>query len=1467
MLRTSFVWEQLKKPLQVVHKQVKISWELHDWRGLSHDETEKRKQALEIDQRRGIDPSLPAPLRLGLCRRTENAYQLIWTYHRLALDDWSVCVLLKEVLDIYEALCEGQDAELKPSRQYRDYIVWLKQQDLSAAEAFWRQELKGFTEPVALRVDRSVDGSSEQNVEYDERDIVLPPMLSTALHSLSQQHGLTINSLAQGMWAILLSRYSDSDDIVFGATVSGRPSDLAGSNSIVGPFGNTIPVRAPLSPQTSLLSWLKGLQNQLVKRLEHVFIPLSQIHEWSELPHNLRLFGSSFVPATSIGSYLQSDRTWMKLSDIQRFEGANSPLTLTVQPNHDLTLRIIYNSCRFDGIVIERMLRQCQFLLENTVANPEQHLRDIPILTESERCQLLVDRNDTSAGYPNDKCIHHLFEAQAERTPDAVAIVCSGKQVTYRELNSRANQLARHLRKLGVGPEVPVGLYMERSLEMVIALLGILKAGGAYLPLDPEYPPDRLAYMLQDAQPPVVLTQEALADELPSLWAQVICVDSDAELFPRESEQDSAPGAVAESLAYVIYTSGSTGRPKGVLIAHRGLCNLAEAQAQTFGVSPDSRVLQFASLSFDASIFEIVMALRVGATLYLTNADGPLRGLRLLEMLRDQNINIVTLPPSVLSALPSDDLPSLKTIVSAGEACSADIVQRWATGRRFINAYGPTEATIWATKAECHDDARKPSIGRPINNTQIYIVDSRLEPVSDGVPGELLIGGVGLARGYLNRPELTAEKFVPNPFTSIPGERLYKTGDQARYLPDGQIEYLGRIDHQVKLRGYRIELGEIEAVLMEHTAVREAAVVVHEDAPSDKRLVAYIVADGQTGVTMSELRSFIRLKLPEYMTPSSFVLLDELPLTASGKLDRRALPAPDALRSEHKKNFVAPRTPVEELLSEIWKEVLGVERVSINDNFFELGGHSLLATQLIARVQEAFRKEMGPRTVFESPTIAGLAAEIEAVMRAGQDLQMPSIERVRRDGPIPLSFAQQRLWFLNQMSQCSHIYNIPSALRLTGPLNVPALERSLNEIIRRHEILRTTFTTIDEQPVQLVAPSLVLTVPVVELRLLPAGRREEELLRLAADEASRPFDLTRGPLLRATLLRLDDEEHVILFTMHHIVSDGWSVGILIREFVALYRAFSSGRSSPLPELTIQYADFAHWQRKWLQGKVLEAHVSYWKHRLGGALTLLKLPTDGPRPATQSYRGARQSFALSGELTESLKALSRREKATLFMTLLAAFQTLLYRYTAQDDIVIGTVIANRDRVETESLIGFFINMLVLRTDMRGNPSFRELLARVREMSMGAYTHQTLPFEKLVEVLRPERSLSDMPLVQAVFALQTAPAEDLELPGITVRPIEVDSNIIRHHLVLSMTDVDRALVGTWKYNTDLFSPAAITRMSEHFRTLLASVVAQPDTRLNKLEIFTDSEKREQVIEQKNLEDANLKKFKNVSPRIVT
>ncbi|MFN9736516.1 MAG: amino acid adenylation domain-containing protein, partial [Microcystis sp.] len=1294
----------------------------------------------------------------------------------------------------------------------------------------------------------------EQRFEGDQINGILSPELSQDLNKLSREKGVTLFMTLLTAFKVLLYRYTGQEDILVGTPIANRTrSELAG---LIGFFVNTLVLRTDLAGNTSFSEALKQVRKTATDAYDHQDLPFEMLVEALQPERNM-----SYTPLFQVMFGLDNEvLNEMDLEGIKatpqplEFKKAKFDLSLSIQVKEaGLTAHWEYNTDLFNGETIERMNGHFLALLEGIIANPSERISQLPLLTKSEQQQLLIDWNNTEVDYPVDKCIHQLFEEQVERTPDTVAVIFEEQELTYNELNCRANQLAHYLQSLGVKPDELVGICVERSLEMIVGLLGILKAGGAYVPLDPDYPLERISLMLEDAGLKVLLTQQKLIDKLSESQANIniVCVDADLPVISKEEQKNLITTIKYSNLAYVIYTSGSTGIPKGVLVTHQGLLNLVFWHQNTFEITNLDKATQLAGTGFDAAVWELWPYLTAGASIYLVKPEILISLVELQKWLAAKKITISFLPTPIAEQLLSLEWTeinvSLRTILTGG-----DKLNQYPSNFipfQVVNNYGPTENTVVTTSGVVisgeKNNSLSPAIGRPIFNTQIYILDSNLQPVPVGIPGEIHISGAGLARGYLNRPELTQEKFIPNPFSNSPDSRLYKTGDLARYLPDGNLEYLGRIDNQVKIRGFRIELGEIETILSQHSAVKTAIVIAREDETNQKRLVAYIVpqAEGisaqqeQNFIAVTELRQFLKAKLPEYTIPSAFVILESLPLTPNGKIDRRALPAPEFQSEEQ---YVAPRNPIEEILSSIWVKVLKVAQVGIHDNFFELGGHSLLATQLISRIREAFQVEMPLRELFVAPTIAELAQEIKRISEGEQLTELPILPR-DKTAELPLSFAQTRLWFLAEFESNSSFYNIPLALGLEGTLNSEILIQSLEEICDRHEALRTNFITVDGIPTQIIQ-TRTWTVTVVDLQHLSSSEKVIASQELTQNQAIQPFDLASEPLIRITLVVLSETEHILLVCMHHIVSDGWSMGVFLQELTALYNAYIQGLSSPLNPLSIQYGDFTLWQRQWLQGEVLQQQLDYWQKQLADAPALLSLPTDRPRPNQQSFAGGHLPFSLSLELTEKLTQLTQEQGVTLFMTLLTAYYIKLYRYTEQEDILIGTPIANRNRREIEGLIGFFVNTLVLRIDLSGKPNFNQLLGRVREMAMDAYAHQDLPFEMLVEVLQPERDLSHAPLFQVDFLLQNSPPSPLELTGLTATPLTTENDTAKFDLTLAMENTGAELQGVWEYNTDLFDRSTIERLTGNFITLLEALVVNPQQPIFQLPLLTEVEAKE-------------------------
>lgn len=1898
VLRTALITVD-EEPVQAIALEITLNIPIINLEHLPAPEREN--QALKIATEEAQIPFILSEyplMRIKLLRLHEQEHILLLTVHHSVFDGWSIGILLRELAAIYSNFSAGQPSPLPElPLQYADYSVWqqewLQGEILEQQLAYWQQQLADIS-PLQLPTDKLP--SPLQTYQGDTYSWQIPQDLTNALEALSQKAGVTMFMTLLAAFNTLLYRYTGHDDIVVGSAIANR--NFAESEGIIGLFVNTLALRTQINGNPHFDELLNQVRDITLGAYSHQDIPFDKLVEelqpernssnnpffqvWFAL-HNLP------IPTLQVGDLI--------LTPINVKKGTSQfDLSLDISISEEgLTGNIEYSTELFASDTIARMVEHFHTLLYGIVANPQAKLSELPLLSAAEKHQLF-EWNNTQNNSIESRSLHEKFEAQVEKTPDAIAVIFAGESITYRELNHKANQLANYLQKLGVTAETLVGICMHRSLEMIIAILGILKAGGAYVPLDSTYPVERLGLMLQDAQVPILLTQESLVNQLPKHQAQVVCLVQDWETIASCNCQYIVYDS---SLAYVIYTSGSTGEPKGVCCHHLGVLNLLADFENRQPLSVKDTCSLWTSLSFDVSVYEIFSALLFGSTLHIVPEEIRADGQAFIQWLVTHKITSAYIPPFMLPVLANYlekeavrlELRRLLVGVEPILEQTLIAIKNSIPGLHIINGYGPTEATICTTLYSVltqEQNQRYTPIGKPVNNTQTYLLDQHLQPVPIGIPGEIYICGIGLAKGYLNRPELTLERFIKlniwqdkknHPIQSL---TLYKTGDIARYLPDGNIEFIGRSDYQVKIRGFRIELGEIESVLKQHLLVQDTVVVTREDIDNNKQLVAYVVpktpnshnfeteyvsdlqllydqfyswqfsekdpsinlrvwtsrytnqtipeaeiiecventverilalqpqrvleigcgtglilsrvaphcqhycgvdisqtarqylqqllaknqpellpkvtllqgiADqlegieaesvdviilneiiqnfpsidylvsvleravkilkpggciflggvrslplleafhtgvqlnqAETDLTVSELRkriqdslksenelvitpnffttlqhhlpqignvqmelkggshhneltkfkydvilrlghqventenqpcldwqqqqlsveyiqklllnnqphtlkiinipnarlaaelktlelletvkpditvkqlrekltqiysepgidpqdfcviakslaytvkvswsnnsneglysvvfckqipvfhpeqnnqeivintpvtppswgvyanqplqqkqeleiisqlrSFAQSKLPDYMVPQFFVTLSTFPLTPSGKIDRKALPTPEQTVNKREGEFTSPRTFIEKRIANIWTQILGLEAVSIYDNFFELGGHSLLATQVISRIRQDFQIEFSLQKIFEFSTVAELATAVEAIKQAQDSLLAPPILPVSRENHLPLSFAQQRLWFIEQLQPNNAAYNITSAVRVLGNLNITALESCLNEIIKRHESLRTAFISVEGLPIQVITENLQLSLPVIDLQTRSKSDQETQIQQFINKETLQPFDLSQVPLLRVILLQLSSTEYVVIFTMHHIISDAWSTAVIIREIVALYPAFAEGKSFALPELPIQYADFAVWQRQWLQGEVLENHLAYWKQKLGAALPVLKLPYTQNQTVISSNKAGVQTFRLSPELSQTLNTLSRQENVTLFMTMVAALKTLLYRCTGQDDIVIGTDVANRNRGEIEALIGFFVNLVVLRTDISGYPTFRELLQRVRKVTLEAYNHQDLPFDKLVEELRPERHLSNTPLFHVLFVMDNVPTQNLQLPGLTLSPIEVETKTAKFDIALFMSETEAGITGSWLYKTDLFIAEKIASFFENFPALLASITTQPDARINTLDLLTETQKQAQLITEAKHEQGKLKKLMKVKPKAI-
>ena len=1405
-------------------------------------------QALADAARQGFELSSEPPLRAHLFALAENEHVLLLLLHHIAGDGWSMAPLWRDLAIAYGARRAGQAPAFAPLPvQYADYTLWQQavlgseddpQSAISRQLSYWTEALKELPDQLDLPTDHPRPAVSSQRGESVALHI--PADLHRRLLALTRESGASLFMVLQAGLAALLTRLGAGSDIPIGSPIAGRTDSAL--DDLVGFFVNTLVLRTDVSGYPSLRDLVArvragnlsayGHQDLPFERLVEVLNPVRSLSRHPLFQVMLGLQNNAPVGVDLPGLSLTSEPVdtasarfdlSLILSEQRTADGSPAGIGGMLEYATDLFER---KSAQALG---ERLVR----LLEAAAAAPECPIGRLDILTAAERHTILREWNDTERPVPS-AALPHLFEAQAARAPDAIAVVFEERRLTYAQLDARANQLAHHLRGLDVGPEVVVGLCVERSPEMIVGLIGILKAGGAYLPLDPDYPPERLAFMLKDAGARVLVAHSALLERIPECNARIVCLDADWPAIARQLESAPAHGLDPGNTAYVIYTSGSTGKPKGVAVTHGGIPNLAAAQIDRFAMTPEASVLQFASLGFDAAVSEIATVLISGAVLVLPPAERS--GDTLARLIGEHGVTHATLPPALLGDLPAD-LP-LSTLVVAGEACPAEVVGRWGEGRRLINAYGPTETTVCATMSEPLSGEQLPPIGRPLWNTQVYVLDGGLQPVPAGVAGELYVAGAGLARGYLNRAGLSAERFVADPFGPA-GGRMYRTGDLARWRPDGNLDFLGRADAQVKLRGFRIEPGEIEAALTSHPSVAQAAVMAREDVPGNKRLVAYLVAAaGDIAPDAAALRAHLGASLPDHMVPSGFVVLERLPLMPNGKLDRRALPAPEVAPATAGRE---PRTPQEELLCALFAEVLGLARVGIDDNFFELGGHSLLATRLISRIRATLDVEIAIKSLFETPTVEGLARCLDT----GETVR-PPLRPVPRPAEIPLSFAQRRLWFLDRLEGPSAAYSIPMAVRLRGTLDIVALEAALGDVVERHESLRTIFPDTLGVPRQ-----QILEASATRPRLAAVPVDETGLVQALADAARQGFELSSEPPLRAHLFALAENEHVLLLLLHHIAGDGWSMAPLWRDLAIAYGARRAGQAPAFAPLPVQYADYTLWQQAVLGSEddpqsAISRQLSYWTEALKELPDQLDLPTDHPRPAVSSQRGESVALHIPADLHRRLLALTRESGASLFMVLQAGLAALLTRLGAGSDIPIGTSIAGRTDSALDDLIGFFANTLVLRTDTSGHPSLRDLIGGVRAGNLSAYGHQDLPFERLVEVLNPVRSLSRHPLYQVMLTFHNHTPANFDLPGLSAgfEAVAIASGKFDLSLILGERQEEdgaaAGIGGMLEYATDLFERTSAEAIAARFVRLLEAAAAAPECPIGRLDILTAAER---------------------------
>nr|WP_231515113.1 non-ribosomal peptide synthetase [Paenibacillus sp. UNC217MF] len=1396
------------EPVQRVHRDVEFAI-AYAWVQEGEEKAHIQEFVRPFDLRQ-------APLlRVGLLELKSDCHLLLLDMHHIISDGASMGILTQELVQLYEG------AELPPLRvQYKDYAAWqqteTQSERMSKQEAYWLGVFAGEIPVLELPTDDA--RPPVRSFQGNRLDFVIDERKSEGLRQLASQTGTTLYMVLLAVYTTLLSKYSGQADIVVGTPIAGRSHTEL--EPILGMFVNTLAIRnAPVGEKT-FREYLQGVKENTLSAYENQDYPFEDLVGKLDVPRDVSrnpIFDTMFV-------LQNTERRELSLEGLRfssypfEYNLAKFDLTFSAaEESEGIVCGIEYATSLYKKETIERMAGHFKQVIDVIVNEPQTKLSWIEIVSREEKAQIVEVFNDTAADSPRDKTIHQLFEEQVERTPNQVAVVYEGSQLTYRELNERANHLARTLQAEGVEPDQLVGILVERSLEMIVGIFGILKAGGAYVPIDPEYPAERIDYMLKDSGAKLLLTQSHLVEHV-TFAGQCLMLD-DEQLY-MEDGSNVESGATADHLAYVIYTSGTTGKPKGVMVEHRGLCNLKQMFANTLQLGEQDHVIQFASLSFDASCWEIIQALFLGGTLHIPTKSTILDHQLCKSYMNDHQITTATLPPTYAAYLQSDDLPSLKKLITAGSASSVQLVKQWQDSVMYFNAYGPTEdsiaATIWPASTGASTGKLVP-IGRPILNHRIYIVDEndQLQPI--GVAGELCIAGVGLARGYLNLPELTAEKFVSNPFE--PGTRMYRTGDLAKWLPDGNIEYLERIDDQVKIRGYRIELGEVEEQLLKVSSVQEVVVVAREDAGGQDQLCAYVVSDRK--LAAGELREHLAQRLPNYMIPAHFVQIERIPLTANGKIDRKALPAPEE-NLIAAAEYAAPRTRVEAQLVYIWQEILGLDRVGVRDNFFEIGGHSLRATAMVSRLHKELQVNVPLRDVFRYSTIELLA---EAIADRKQQM-FTAIEPVEEKRYYAVSSAQKRLYILHQLEETGLSYNLPIVLELNGALDRQRFESALHKLIARHETLRTSFHMEEGEPVQCVHHEVGFTPEYVQASESEAAEAVRTFIRA--------FHLEQPPILRVGLIELTSERYLFVLDMHHIISDGVSIGILVDEFARLYEG------EELPPLRIQYKDYAAWQQSETQKKRKQQEETYWLNRFSGPIPVLELPTDYVRPVVQSFQGEAMSFMLGTPLRRSLKRIAAETGASLYMVLLAVYTTLLHKYSGQEDIVVGTPIAGRSHSDLESLVGMFVGTLAIRSYPAGNKTFLSYVEEVKETMLDAYEHQGYPFEELVEKVQIKRDRSRNPIFDTMFVLQNVEQRDLQIQDLHIQPYTIEHSVAKFDLTFQLAEMENGISCSIEYASSLFKRETIERMAKHFKQLIHAVTANPQAQIASLEILTAEER---------------------------
>ncbi|MCP2051908.1 UNVERIFIED_ORG: amino acid adenylation domain-containing protein/non-ribosomal peptide synthase protein (TIGR01720 family) [Pseudomonas fluorescens] len=1431
-LRTHF-YERDGQAFQRVEANTGFELQVIDLSDLPSAEREARAQQIREDEARTRFDLEKGPLLwVTLVRLDDEDHQLLVTLHHIIADGWSLNILIDEFSRLYAAATQGQSLELPPlALQYADYGSWQRQW-LAEGEgqrqlAYWKAQLGD--EHPALNLATDHPRAAQRINSASRHSLRLNAALSEAIRQVAQAHESTPFMLLLAAFQSLLYRYSGQRDIRIGVPNANRPRQE--TQGLIGFFINTLVLRVELDGRLPFNQLLAATRQAALGAQAHQDLPFEQLLEAFPQAREQGLFQVMF-------NHQQRDLSALRrlpgmLAEELPWHSREAKFDLQLHSEEDrngrLSLAFDYADELFDSATIQRLAEHFISLLQAVCEQPEQAIGDLKLM--------LTDEQQPWSEAPCAPARQWLPELLGQQTSDSTALVWQDGSLTFAQLHTQANRLAHYLRDKGVGPDVCVAIAAERSPQLLIGLLAIIKAGGAYVPLDPDYPAERLAYMLKDSGVHLLLTQTALLELLPA--TEGVCVIAMDSLH-LDSWPTQAPGLHlnGDNLAYVIYTSGSTGQPKGVGNTHAALAERLQWMQATYQLNHTDVLMQKAPISFDVSVWECFWPLITGCRLVLAGPGEHRDPHRIAQLVQEHGVTTLHFVPPLLQLFIDEPLvaecTSLRRLFSGGEALPAELRNRVLAQLPAVqlhNRYGPTETAINVTHWHCHaEDGERSPIGRPLGNVICRVLDEQLNPLPAGVPGELCIGGIGLARGYLGRAGLTAERFVADPL-GAPGTRLYRTGDRVRWSADGVLEYLGRLDQQVKLRGFRVEPEEIEARMLALDGIAQAVVLVR-----DAQLIGYYTAHAQ--LTEQAVKTALAAELPEYMVPALLMRLDAMPLSPSGKLDRRALPEPVWQTREH----IEPATPLQQQIAAIWREVLGLPRIGLRDDFFALGGHSLLATQIISRTRQACDVELPLRTLFEASELGTFAEQVGLIQASGQRNQQTAIARVDRSAPVPLSYSQQRMWFLWQMEPDSPAYNVGGMARLRGVLDVGRFEAALQALIMRHETLRTTFPSIDGVAYQKVAAQTGMRMAWQDFSALTEAERQQRLQDFADQEAHTPFNLETGPLLRACVVKAGEQEHYFVLTLHHIVTEGWAMDIFARELGALYEAFIDERDSPLAPLAVQYLDYSVWQRQWLEAGERQRQLDYWTAQLGHEHPLLELPADRPRPPVQSHQGELYRFDLSDDLAARVRAFNAERGLTLFMTMTATLAVLLYRYSGQTDLRIGAPVANRIRPESEGLIGAFLNTQVLRCQLNGQMNVAELFEQVRHTVIEGQSHQDLPFDHLVEALQPPRSAAYNPLFQVMCNVQRWEfQQSRQLAGMTVEYLVNDARATKFDLNLEVTDLDHRLGCCLTYSTDLFDEPRIARMAAHWQNLLEALIANPQQRLSELPLLTATEQR--------------------------